>query len=134
MMGVDLLLMVSLPWLTRVVTDQQPGDKLYGDYLIILYTVGVMALLVMWQCRGILADIHAGDPFGKDAVRRMCTVGGMCLVLAALLLFYVVLLRVIKFFLVLLVVVFGFIGLMVFIFAQLFRQARRYKAENDRTI
>lgn len=134
MMGVDVLLMLALPWLTRTVTDQQPGDKLYGDYLIILYTAGVMALLVMWQCRRILANVRQGDPFGKDTVRRMCVVGVECLVLAGLLLLFIVFLRVVKFFLALLIVVFAFIGLMLFVFADLFRQARKYKAENDRTI
>ena len=134
MMGVDLLLMLLLPWLVRTFTDQQPGDKLYGDYLIILYISGIMAELAMWQCRGVLRNVLSGDPFGKDTARRLCIIGGECLTLAGLYLLFILVLRVFKFFMALLAVVFGFIGLMLFIFADLFRQAGRYKAENDRTI
>lgn len=134
MMVVDVLLMLMLPQLVQWATTQRPGDKLYGDYLIILYSAGVMAELVMWQCGRILHNVNAGQPFCKDTVRRLRVVGGECLFLAALLLFYILFLRVVKFFMALLLVVFGFIGLMLFVFATLFRQAGEYKNEHDHTV
>lgn len=134
LMALDLVLMILLPWLTDTVTTQRPGKEFYRDYLIILYTSAIIAEFVLWQCRGIMHNVNIGRPFGKDMVRRLRTVGTLCLVLAALYLLFVFVLGFIKFFMALIMVVFAFIGLVLFVFAELFRQAGAYKEENDMTI
>lgn len=134
LMAADLLMMILLPWLTETITAQGPGKEFYSDYLIIMYTSGVMAELVLWQCRGLLKRINAGEPFGNEVSHRLRVIGVLCLTLATLYLLFVLVLGFAKFFMALMTVVFAFIGLVLFVFAELFRQAAAYKAENDMTI
>ncbi len=134
LMAADLLMMLLLPWLTEAITAQGPGKEFYSDYLIIMYTSGVMAEFVLWQCRGVLKSINAGRPFGNEVSHRLRTIGVLCLTLAALYLVFVLALGFAKFFMALIMVIFAFIGLVLFVFAELFRQAAAYKAENDMTI
>lgn len=79
-------------------------------------------------------QINIGKPFSNEVVRRLRTIGMWCLALAAPYLFFALILGLAKFFMALLMVVFAFIGVVLFIFAELFRQAAAYKAENDMTI
>lgn len=134
LMAVDLILMILLPWLTATITARGPGKELYADYLVILYTSGIVAEFVLWHCRGLMHQINIGKPFSNEVVRRLRTIGMWCLALAALYLFFALILGLAKFFMALLMVVFAFIGVVLFIFAELFRQAAAYKAENDMTI
>ncbi len=134
LMAVDIVLMVALPWLVSTITNQMPGDKLYYDYLIIMYTSGVFAEFVLWQCRGVMRNVNTGKAFTRGTVHRLQIVGGLSLALATLYLLFILCLGVFKFFMALLLIVFAFIGLILFIFAQLFREATVYKEENDMTI
>lgn len=134
LMAVDAVLMVALPWLVSTITIQTPGEKMYRDYLIIMYTSGVFAELVLWQCRGIMHNVNIGKAFSHGTVHRLQIIGALALALAVIYLLFVLCLGVFKFFMALLLVVFAFIGLILFIFAQLFREATVYKEENDMTI
>ncbi|MBO5928746.1 MAG: DUF2975 domain-containing protein [Clostridia bacterium] len=134
LMAIDIMLMVALPWLVTTITVQEPGGKMYGDYLIIMYTSGVFAELVLWQCRGIMNNVNNGKAFSHNTVHRLQIIGGIVLILAALYFLFIIFLGVFKFFMALLLVVFAFIGLILFIFSQLFREATAYKEENDMTI
>lgn len=134
LMLVALGLMISLPWSITGVTDRKPGMEgfYYEKYFVVLMFSGLMAVLILWQARGIMHNVNVGRPFCRDTVRRLRTIGTECLVLAVA--YFVGMFFVTKFFMVLIFVAFSVIGLILFVFAELFRQAIIYKEENEMTI
>ncbi len=134
LMAFDVLLMIGLPWITEILTSQEPGSTLYTHYLIFLYVTGVFAELVLWQCRGIIRNVNVGKPFCADMVCRLRRLGTECLILAGIWLLFVIFLEVFRFLMAFLMIMFAFIGLILFVFAELFTQATAYKEENDMTI
>ena len=109
MMLLDLVLMITLPWTVTWTTKSHPGEEgmWYEKYLIVLLISGFVAEFILWQARGIMHNVNRNRPFCRDTVRRLRLL--VC-------------------------VVFGLIGLILFVFAELFRQATKYKEENDMTI
>ena len=134
LMALDIVLLVTAPWLTETLTSQVPGGLLYRHYLIFFYVTGVFAELVLWQCRGIVRSVNIGQPFCKDTVCRLRKLGGICLAMALMWLVFVICLSVFRFLMAFLAILFAFIGLILFVFAELFAQATAYKEENDMTI
>lgn len=134
LMAADLALMAGLPWLTEALTSQPRGGNLYFQYLVFLYVTGVVAELILWQCRGILRNVTKGQPFCADTVCRLRKVGGIAIALAAVWMALVIVFEVFKFLMAFLALLFAFIGLVLFVFAELFAQATAYKEENDMTI
>ena len=134
LMLVALVLTVSLPWSVEIVTEKVPGapGMWYEKYLVVLAFSGVLAELILWQARGIMHNVNSGHSFSYDTVRRLRTIGVECLVLA--LFYFIAVFVVTKFFMVVVFVAFSVVGLILFVFAELFRQATKYKEENDMTI
>ena len=134
LMIADLGLMIGLPWITEALTSQPRGGDLYIQYLVFLYVTGVVAELILWQCRGIMRNVTANTPFCADTVKRLRKVGIIAIALAVVWLALVIVFDVFKFLMAFLALLFAFIGLVLFVFAQLFAQATAYKEENDMTI
>lgn len=134
LMIADLALMVGLPWITEVLTSQPRGGDLYVQYLVFLYVTGIVAELILWQCRGIMRNVTQKTPFCEDTVKRLRKVGIIALALAVVWLVLVIVFDVFKFLMAFLALLFVFIGLVLFVFAELFAQATAYKEENDMTI
>lgn len=134
MMLLDLVLMITLPWTVTWMTKSHPGEEgmWYEKYLIVLLISGFVAEFILWQARGIMHNVNRNRPFCRDTVRRLRLLGLLCIVLAAF--YFVAIFWVARFFMALVCVVFGLIGLILFVFAELFRQATKYKEENDMTI
>lgn len=134
LMLVAAALTLSLPWSIPAVTGQMPGmpERWFEKYLAVLLVSGILAELILWQARGVLRNINAGRPFGRDMCRRLRIIGAECLVLA--LFYFMAVFIVTRFFMVAVFVTFSVVGLMSFVFAELFRQAGEYKKENDMTI
>ena len=134
LMLVALVLLVSLPWSVEIVTEKVPGapGMWYEKYLVVLIFSGILAELVLWQARGIMHNVNNGRSFTYDTVRRLRVIGVECLVLA--LFYFIAVFVVTKFFMVVVFVCFSVVGLILFVFAELFRQATKYKEENDMTI
>lgn len=132
LMAVVLLLLITLPWSITWVTERTHDDPFYIRYLVILGYSGIMAELVLWQSRGIMHNVNRGCVFSADTVRRMRTLAVECMILAV---FYLAtMFWMSKFFMAALFVVFVLFGCVLLVFAELFRQANEYKAENDMTI
>lgn len=134
LMVADLGLMIGLPWITETLTSQQRGSGLYNQYLVFLYVTGVVAELILWQCRGIMRNVTQKTPFCADTVKRLRKIGWIAVVLAVVWLALVLCFDVFKFLMAFLALLFAFIGLVLFVFAALFAQATVYKEENDMTI
>ena len=134
MMLLDLVLMITLPWTVTWTTKSHPGEEgmWYEKYLIVLLISGFVAEFILWQARGIMHNVNRNRPFCRDTVRRLRLLGLLCIVLAVF--YFVAIVWVARFFMALVCVVFGLIGLILFVFAELFRQATKYKEENDMTI
>ncbi len=135
LMAMTVAVLVTLPWFvdTFMMPFNNNPDFWRTRYLVTLGVSGVMALLVMWQARGILHNVNVGTIFSMHTVRLMKGLGAEFLVLS---LFYFVTLffGMTKFSIVLLALVFLVAGLVVLVFSELFRQATAYKQENDMTI
>ena len=71
LMAIVVVLLLALPWSITRITGRIPGDPYYIKYLVILAYSGVMAELVLWQCRGMVRNINAGKVFTADTVRRL---------------------------------------------------------------
>lgn len=134
LMIVDLGLMIAAPWFMETLTSQQRGGGLYEQYLIFLYLTGVVAELILWQCRGIMRNVTHKTPFCTDTVKRLRKIGWIAVTLAVVWLVMVFCFDVFKFLMTFLALLFAFIGLVLFVFAALFEQATAYKEENDMTI
>ena len=134
MMLLDLGLMISLPWSVTWTTKSYPGEEglWYEKYLVVLLISGFVAEFILWQARGIMHNVNQNRPFCRDTVRRLRLLGILCLILASF--YFVSILWVARFFMALVCMVFGLLGLILFVFAELFRQATRFKEENDMTI
>lgn len=134
LMIADLGLMIGLPWITEALTSQPRGGDLYIQYLVFLYVTGVVAELILWQCRGIMRNVTQKTPFCADTVKRLKKMGVIAVSLAIVWLVLVICFDVFKFLMAFLALLFAFIGLVLFVFAELFAQATAYKEENDMTI
>lgn len=134
LMGLALVLTLTLRWSIPAVTHHSPGEAglWYEKYLAVLVLSGVMAILILWQARGIMHIINKGNPFVTEMVRRLRIIGVECLVLAAS--YFLSIFMVTRFFMVVVFVTFSVVGLILFVFGEIFRQAIRYKEENDMTI
>ncbi len=134
LMGLALVLTLTLRWSIPAVTLHQPGEPglWFEKYLAVLIVSGVLAILILWQARGIMHIINKGNPFVPEMIRRLRIIGVECLVLAAF--YFVSVFVVTRFFMVVVFVTFSVVGLILFVFAQIFRQAIAYKEENDMTI
>ena len=134
MMGLALVLMISFPWSVTWVTMAKPGEEghWYEKYMIVLLFSGVIAELILWQARGIMHNVNRNRAFTRDTVRRLRLVGFWCLVLAVF--YFTAIFWATRCFIALVCVAFTLIGLILFVFAELFRQATRFKEENDKTI
>ncbi|HIW73193.1 MAG TPA: DUF2975 domain-containing protein [Firmicutes bacterium] len=134
LMGLAVVLTLTLRWSIPAVTHHHPGQEgfWFEKYMAVLVLSGVLAVLILWQARGIMHIINKGNPFVSEMVRRLRTIGVECLVLAAF--YFVSVFVVTRFFMVVVFVTFSVVGLILFVFAQIFRQAIAYKEENDMTI
>ena len=132
LMGIVVLLLLALPWSITRITGRIPGDPYYIKYLVILAYSGVMAELVLWQCRGMVRNINAGKVFTANTVRRLRVAAVELLVLAG---FYgATMFWMSKFFMAFLFIVFVLGGCLLLVLAEVFRLANQYKEENDMTI
>lgn len=134
LMLLGAVLTATLYWTIQDVTSQYPGavGGFFEKYFIVLTVSGIMAELVLWQVAAIMRNIRQGNPFCKNTVTRLFTVGWESLVLSAF--YFVMVFFIHKFFMVVVFVAFAVLGMVVFVVAQLFREAGNYKAENDMTI
>jgi len=134
LMVVVVALLLTLPWSITWITERTPNDPqgMYVRYLVILAYSGVMAELILWQCRGMIRNVNHGRVFTADTVRRLRVAAVEVLVLAV---FYgATMFWMSKFFMAFLFVVFILGGCLLLVLAEIFRQANRYKEENDMTI
>ena len=132
LMAIVVVLLLALPWSITRITGRIPGDPSYIKYLVILAYSGVMAELVLWQCRGMVRNINAGKVFTADTVRRLRVAAVELMVLAG---FYgATMFWMSKFFMVFLFIVFVLGGCLLLVLAEVFRLANQYKEENDMTI
>lgn len=132
LMAVIVVLLLTLPFSITWVTDRTPEDPYYFKYLVILAYSGVMAELVLWQCRGMIRNVNKGKAFSENTVRRLRIAATELLVLAA---FYAAtMFWMSKFFMAFLFVVFVIGACLLLVLAEIFRQAISYKEENDMTI
>ena len=132
LMGIVVVLLTALPWSITRITGRIPGDPYYIKYLVILAYSGVMAELVLWQCRGMVRNINAGKVFTADTVRRLRVAAVELMVLAV---FYgATMFWMSKFFMAFLFIVFVLGGCLLLVLAEVFRMANQYKEENDMTI
>lgn len=128
------LVMVTLPWTIPMITGERPGGALhlFEKYMIILEIAGVLAILVLWQARGVMRNVNRGQAFCADSVRRLRVIAIECLTIGIL--FGIATFFATKFFMVVVLVTFVTAGMVLLVFAELFRQAVAYKEENDMTI
>lgn len=133
MVGV-LALLATLPWSVPAVTKHEPGeeDGLYLAYMVVLTVSGLLGEIALWHARGIMRNVNRGTPFCANTVRRLNVIGVVALVMAAFYLATVFWIN--KFYMLLVFAICAMVGLILFVFAALFRQASKYKEENDMTI
>ena len=126
------LLLVSLPFGITWITERTPDDPYYAKYLIILTYSGVMSELILWQCRRMMQGVNRGQAFSLKTVHHLRVAAVEMMVLAA---FYLAtMFWMSKFFMAFLFVVFVLGGCLLLVLAEIFRQAIRFKEENDMTI
>lgn len=126
------LVLLALPWSITWITERPQGDEYYVKYLVILAYSGVMAELILWQARGIIRNVNHNRVFTADTVRRMRVAAMEVLVLAFC--YGATMFWMSKFFMAFLFVSFVLAGCILLVFGELFRQANKYKEENDMTI
>ena len=135
LMAVAVAILLTLPWFVdKFMMPFNVNAAFFRPrYLVTLGVSGVIALLMLWQARGILHNVNAGTIFSLQTVRRMKILGVEFLVLSA---FYFAMLffGMTKFSVGLLALVFALAGPIVLVFSELFKQATLYKQENDMTI
>lgn len=132
LLAVVPILLITLPWSITWITERTSQDPYYAKYLVILSYSGVMAELILWQARGMMHNVNHNRVFTADTVRRLRVAAVETMVLAA---FYgATMFWMSKFFMAFLFVVFVLGGCLLLVLAELFRQANRYKEENDMTI
>lgn len=132
LMATVVVLLFTLPFSITWVTERTPEDPYYFKYLIILAYSGVMAELVLWQCRGMIRNVNRGQVFSANTVRRLRVAAVELMVLAG---FYgATMFWMSKFFMAFLFIVFVIGGCLLLVLAEIFRQANQYKEENDMTI
>lgn len=132
LMVASLGVWVTLPWSITWITERPHSDPLYVKYLVILAYSGLFLQLILWQTRGIMHNVNHNRVFSADTVRRLRILAVECLTLAGL--YLVTMFWFLKFFMAALFICFITVGCILLVFAELFRQANRYKEENDMTI
>lgn len=132
LMVFSLGVLLTLPWSITWITERPHSDPLYIKYLVILVYSGLFLQLILWQARGIMHNVNHNRVFSDDTVRRLRILAVECLVLAGL--YFVTMFWFLKFFMAALFICSVMVGCILLVFAELFRQANRYKEENDMTI
>lgn len=134
-MAAGLVIIVTLPWSVShlMMPFNNAPDFWYPRYLVTLSVSGVLAELILWQVRGIMRNVNRGTIFSLDTVKRIKVAGIECIVIS---LFYLVMTfcGMTKFTMLIIFVAFLLMGLVALVFSELFRQAVKYKQENDMTI
>ncbi|MBP3389146.1 MAG: DUF2975 domain-containing protein [Clostridia bacterium] len=134
LMAVAALAVVTLPWSVPFFTHHLPGEPggRFFKYTVVLAISGILAILILWQARGVMRHVNAGTPFVSDTVRRLRTGAFQCLALAVFYLGAIFWVR--KLYMVVVLVAFCLIGLLLLVLAEMIRQAIAFKEENDMTI
>lgn len=128
------VLIVTLYWSVPTFTKHLPGEKdgLFTAYYVVLSVSGLLGEVILWHARGIMHNVNQNTPFSLDTVRRLNVLGIVCLLMAAFYLATVFWIN--KFYMIIVFAICALAGLLLFVFAALFRQANKYKEENDMTI
>lgn len=132
---IGILAVLTLPFWVRWYIGFNYGtfsQPLYLKMLIILYISGILAVISVWECRGILHNVNQGCPFIMDNAKRLRRIAWCFFPIAVI--YFISIFLIPSPFVLLVGAAFAFGCAILFLLSELFRQAVQYKEENDLTI
>ena len=105
---------------------------LYVFMLILLYSTGFLALVIIYEIRKVFNTLNRQNPFMMDNVKSLKRIAQASFIISFLYIFKIIFFNTIL--TIIIVMIFIIAGLFAIIFAEVFRQAVIVKEENDFTI
>jgi len=132
---VGLILTAALPFWTPLLLnfwDKTDIQWLFIKCLVVLYPVGIIALIAVWDTFQMMRNINHQQPFIMNNAKRIKRIAVLCVIEALLFYISVFVWKAPSMFIV--AIPFTLFSCYLFVMGKLFKQAVIYKEENDLTI
>jgi len=132
---VGILTTLSLPYWVGVILTFWDGriiGWLYNNCLIVLYPVGIIAIIAVWNTYQMMRNVNRQQPFIMNNAKRIKRVAALCV--GETLLFFLAIYLLQSPTMVIVALAFGIFSCFLFVMGKLFKQAVIFKEENDLTI
>lgn len=129
-----VLILLTLPFSLKWCFDNYiwTDGEYYWFLLFFLEFTGIFGLVIVYELRNMFKQINKNEPFVEQNVSSLKKIAIMALLIAAI--YVVKIVFYISFLTIILTVAFVIFGLAGLVFSEVFRQAVRFKEENDLTI
>ena len=132
---VGIVITATLPYGVDLLLKHWHGvveGWLYTNCLIVLYPIGIIALVAVWNTFQMMRNINRMNPFIMNNAKRIKRVAMLCV--AESLLFFLALYLLRSYTMLIVATAFGIFLSYLFVMGKLFKQAVIYKEENDLTV
>lgn len=129
-----LMIFITLPFCLKWYLEfsQDFTTAYFYKTLLILYSSGILALVIVYQAIKLLKNVNKNNPFIMDNIKILNKIGVCSLLIAAI---YIIAIFVIhSVFTIILFMTFTILGFMSIVLSGIFQKAIEYKEENDLTI
>jgi hypothetical protein len=128
------LVLLTLPFSLKMCFDNYIWTE--GEYFWFLFFflefTGILGLAIIYELRKMFQQINKNEPFVRQNVTSLKKIAGLALLIAAA--YVVKIIFYISFLTIIIAIAFVIFGLSGLVFSEVFRQAVRFKEENDLTI
>ena len=107
-------------------------EWLYRNALIVLYPVGILAILAVWNMYSLMRNVNRKQPFIMDNAKRLKRIAAICTAESILFCGAIFLLQSPT--MIIVAIAFAIFSCYIFVMGKLFKQAVLYKEENDLTV
>jgi len=130
-----IIITATLPFgLQKLLTfwDRPIDDWLYRNGLIVLYPVGILAIIAVWNMYLLMRNVNQQQPFIMDNAKRIKRIATICVVEA--LLFFAAIFMMQSATMLIISIAVAVFSCYLFVMGKLFKQAVLFKEENDLTV
>lgn len=130
-LGIGVIL--TLPWdLTWYLNNFEVRQDVYYPMLVILYVSGVLALIVVYKFTRLFKALSDNKPFVFENAKLLKQISICCFLISIIYIAGIFIFQSVFPVIIFMIFTVGWIGM--YILSELFKQAVKYKEENDLTI
>jgi len=122
---------IGVGWLLRW-WDGQVIDWRYRNLLFVLFPVGILALIAVWNMFSLMRNVNRQQPFIMDNAKRIKRIAAICTAESIIFCAAIFLLQSPT--MIIVAIAFAIFSCYLFVMGKLFKQAVLFKEENDLTV